>query len=46
MTYEEILMRVDHTLLSPQATWQEIDSLCREAMEFHTASVCIPPPVT
>ncbi len=43
MTYEEILMRVDHTLLSPQATWQEIDSLCREAMEFHTASVCIPP---
>lgn len=43
MNRNEILSRVDHTLLSPQATWKEIDLLCREAEEYHTASVCIPP---
>lgn len=43
MKYAEILNRVDHTLLSQQARWCEIDALCAEAVEYHTASVCIPP---
>ena len=38
-----ILSHVDHTLLAATATWSEIDKLCKEAIEFKTASVCIPP---
>jgi len=38
-----ILRRVDHTLLTPTATWVEIEKLCTEAVEYETASVCIPP---
>lgn len=38
---EEILSRVDHTLLKPEATWSQVKALCDEAMEYHTASVCI-----
>lgn len=38
---EEILSRVDHTLLKPEATWPQVKALCDEAMEYHTASVCI-----
>ena len=40
---EEILRHVDHTLLSQTATWEEIRKLCDEAIEYQTASVCIPP---
>lgn len=39
----EILKHVDHTLLSPQATWDEIRQICDDAVKYHTASVCIPP---
>lgn len=38
-----ILSKVDHTLLSPAATWAQVKELCDDALEFHTASVCIPP---
>jgi deoxyribose-phosphate aldolase len=34
---------IDHTLLKPDATRQEIDKLCREAAEFHFATVCVNP---
>ncbi|WP_124065403.1 deoxyribose-phosphate aldolase [Clostridium sp. E02] len=43
MTDLEMLTYVDHTLLKAFATWTEIEELCKEAMEYHTASVCIPP---
>ena len=43
MRSEEILQRVDHTLLKPDASWESIVRLCEEAEEYHTASVCIPP---
>ena len=43
MQRQEILSHVDHTLLKQQATWQEIEKTCGEALENHTASVCIPP---
>ena len=43
MDTQEILSHVDHTLLKPTAIWQQIECLCREAIEHKTASVCIPP---
>jgi len=43
MTDREILQRVDHTLLKMTASWEEIKTLCDEAVRFNTASVCIPP---
>ena len=39
----EILTHVDHTLLKPESTWDQVKALCDEAMEYHCASVCIPP---
>ena len=43
MNHSEILKHVDHTLLTQAATWEEIKKICDEAMEYKTASVCIPP---
>lgn len=43
MKIENILNKVDHTLLKPYATWEDIRRLCEEALEYHTASVCVPP---
>ena len=34
---------IDHTLLKPDATRQEIEALCREASEYGFASVCVNP---
>ncbi len=34
---------IDHTLLKPQSTQSEIESLCKEAIEFNFKSVCINP---
>lgn len=41
--YQEILSKVDHTLLNQQAAWEEIQALCEDAVSYRTASVCIPP---
>jgi deoxyribose-phosphate aldolase len=43
MTDAEILSCIDHTLLKPVANWQDILKLCGEALDWRTASVCIPP---
>ena len=43
MQYNEILARVDHTLLTQTVTWREIRVLCDDAMRYGVASVCIPP---
>ncbi len=37
-----ILSKVDHTLLSQSATWEDIKNICDEADAYGTASVCIP----
>lgn len=42
MDIKDILKTVDHTLLSPDATWSEIKDLCDDAFKYGTASVCIP----
>ena len=43
MTNEEILSHIDHTLLRMTSSWEEIETLCTEAVRFKTASVCVPP---
>jgi len=43
VTNQEIFSRIDHTLLKAAASWQEITTLCDEAVFYKTASVCIPP---
>ena len=43
MTTEEILSKVDHTLLAQTASWEEIRGILDDAMKYHTASACIPP---
>lgn len=43
MTIQEMLGHVDHTQLKAFATWEDIQKLCEEAIQYHTASVCIPP---
>lgn len=37
----EILSKVDHTLLKPEATWPQVQVLCDEAVANKTASICI-----
>lgn len=43
MDQEKILGMVDHTLLLQTSTWEEIQAICDDAMNYGTASVCIPP---
>ena len=43
MTYQDVLAKVDHTVLKQTATWADIQKLCDDALKYHTASVCIPP---
>ena len=43
MNASEMLDKVDHTQLKPTATWQDIAQLCEEAVQYATASACIPP---
>ncbi|MEG1651646.1 MAG: deoxyribose-phosphate aldolase [Oscillospiraceae bacterium] len=43
MTDSELLKKVDHTMLKPTATWEQIKKICDESIEYETASVCIPP---
>lgn len=42
MEIKDILSKVDHTLLSVDATWDEIKVICDDALTYQTASVCIP----
>lgn len=42
MDIKEVLSKVDHTLLSQNATWEEIKQICDDGMKYKTASVCIP----
>ena len=42
MNKEEILKKVDHTLLKQQSTWEEIKQICDDGIKFGTASACIP----
>lgn len=43
MKKEELAKMIDHTILKPQATKKSIENLCKEALEYKFASVCINP---
>ncbi len=42
MDMKELLAKCDHTLLKPNATWNDIRKLCDEGMDNGCATVCIP----
>ena len=42
MERNEILSKVDHTLLAQTATWAEIKAICDDGIKYGCASVCIP----
>jgi deoxyribose-phosphate aldolase len=43
LTESEIARLIDHTLLKPDATQDEIRKLCAEALQYEFASVCVNP---
>ena len=43
MNKQDIMSRVDHTILTTTATWEQVKKICDEGMKYNTASVCIPP---
>lgn len=43
MTRRSLASYIDHTLLRPEATENEIDQLCQEAKQYQFAAVCINP---
>ena len=42
MEKRAVFAHVDHTLLKPTATWEQIKVLCDEAITWGMASVCVP----
>ena len=40
---EKLASMIDHTLLKPEATEDEVIKVCKEAMEYSFASVCVNP---
>lgn len=42
MENKEIFSKVDHTLLTQTATWEDIKIICDDAITYQVASVCIP----
>jgi deoxyribose-phosphate aldolase len=40
---QELAHKIDHTLLKPDATAKQVEKLCKEALEYQFASVCINP---
>ena len=43
MNKQDIMSRVDHTVLTTTATWEQVKKICDEGMKYAAASVCIPP---
>ena len=43
ITPMEMARMVDHTLLKPEATTADVESLCREAVDLSVYSVCVSP---
>ncbi|HVN51049.1 MAG TPA: deoxyribose-phosphate aldolase [Acidimicrobiales bacterium] len=42
-TRAEVAARIDHTLLAPEATADDVRRLCREAVELGVGAVCVSP---
>lgn len=43
MDIHKILTLCDHTLLKPDARWEDIKELADEGIYYNTASICLPP---
>ena len=43
MNINEILSKVDHTLLAQTSTWEQIKQTCDDAVKYKAASACIAP---
>ncbi len=43
MNINDVLATVDHTLLAPECTWEDIKCVVDDGIKYKTASVCIPP---
>ena len=43
MNINEILSKLDHTLLAQTSTWEQIKQTCDDAVKYKAASACIPP---
>ncbi len=41
MTLDQLAGMIDHTLLKPEATCEQVARICREALDFRFASVCV-----
>ena len=42
MSFDRSLARlIDHTLLKPEATREEVSAICHEAVQYGFASVCV-----
>ena len=39
MNKQDIMSRVDHTILATTATWEQVKKICDEGMKYNTASV-------
>ena len=42
MNTNDILKKVDHTLLAQSATWEDIKVILDDGIKYGTASACIP----
>ena len=43
MTAEQLAAFIDHTILKPEATLEQVEKLCAEAQEFRFKTVCVNP---
>lgn len=43
MDKKEIINKVDHTILSQTATWEDVKKICDDAIKYNAASICISP---
>ena len=43
LTSKTLAKYIDHTILAPQATPEEVEKICKEALEFGFCSVCVNP---
>src|SRR5215813_13428414 len=41
--WQQVASSIDHTLLKPESTQNQIGALCREAAHFNFAAVCVNP---
>lgn len=43
MEINEILSKVDHTILKQESTWEDVKQICDDGIKYNVASICIAP---